>query len=53
MCAERCPKALEVATARTVGVGDLATPELLEFPPFESLYCTVEIGLLADALPHI
>ena len=33
--------------------GDLATPETLKPPPFEILYCTAEIGLLADALPHI
>ncbi len=33
--------------------GDLATPETLQPPPFETLYCTAEVGLLADALPHI
>ena len=33
--------------------GDLATPETLKPASFETLYCTAEIGLLADALPHI
>ena len=32
---------------------DLATPEALRPPPFETLYCTAEVGLLADALPHL
>src|SRR6266404_5545606 len=33
--------------------GDLATPETLKLPSFETLYCTAEVGLLADALPHM
>jgi nucleoside-diphosphate-sugar epimerase/glycosyltransferase involved in cell wall biosynthesis len=33
--------------------GDLAKPETLKPPSFEILYCTVDIALLADALPHI
>lgn len=33
--------------------GDLAYPEALILPPFETLYCTAEVGLLADALPRI
>ena len=33
--------------------GDLATPTSLKLPPVETLFCTVEIGLLADALPHL
>jgi nucleoside-diphosphate-sugar epimerase len=33
--------------------GDLADPVALVLPAFETLYCTVEIGLLADALPHL
>jgi nucleoside-diphosphate-sugar epimerase len=33
--------------------GDLANPAMLQIPNVETLYCTVEIGLLADALPHI
>lgn len=34
-------------------LGDLAHPAALNLPTFDTLYCTVEIGLLADALPHI
>lgn len=33
--------------------GDLADPAALSIPPVETIYCTVEIGLLADALPAI
>jgi nucleoside-diphosphate-sugar epimerase len=33
--------------------GDLSHAGALALPPFETLYCTVEIGLLADALPQI
>ncbi|MET4259619.1 hypothetical protein ABIC09_004577 [Bradyrhizobium sp. S3.12.5] len=33
--------------------GDLATRETLKPPSFETFHCAVEIGLLADALPHI
>jgi uncharacterized protein YbjT (DUF2867 family) len=33
--------------------GDLADAAGLALPPFDTLYCTVDIGLLADALPHI
>src|SRR4029077_14864142 len=33
--------------------GDLAAPETLKLPSFETLYCTAEVGLLADALPRI
>jgi uncharacterized protein YbjT (DUF2867 family) len=33
--------------------GDLGRPQDLVLPPFETIYCTVEIGLLADALPTI
>lgn len=33
--------------------GDLAAPDTLRLPPVETLYCTVEVGLLADALPSI
>lgn len=33
--------------------GDLAAPADLKFPEFASLYCTVGIDLLADALPHL
>lgn len=33
--------------------GDLAAPAGLKLPQFETLYCTAEIGLLADALPHL
>ena len=51
------PLALSRAKHRSDGViwhqGDLATPETLKLPSFETLYCTAEIGLLADALPHI
>lgn len=33
--------------------GDLADAAGLALPPFDTLYCTVDIGLLANALPHI
>lgn len=33
--------------------GDLRCPDRLTVPPFETLFCTAEIGLLADALPHL
>jgi nucleoside-diphosphate-sugar epimerase len=33
-------------------LGDLQTPETLQVPPFETLYCTAYAGLLADALPR-
>jgi nucleoside-diphosphate-sugar epimerase len=33
--------------------GDLVAPEGLPVIDCETLYCTAEIGLLADALPHI
>src|SRR5205085_2581469 len=51
------PLALSRAQHRSDGVvwlqGDLATPETLKPPSFETLYCTAEIGLLAEALPHV
>jgi uncharacterized protein YbjT (DUF2867 family) len=51
------PLALSRVQHRSCGVawlqGDLAMPETLKSPSFETLYCTAEIGLLADALPHI
>ncbi len=51
------PLALSRAQHRGSGVvwlqGDLAKPETLKPPSFEILYCTVDIDLLADALPHI
>lgn len=33
--------------------GDLTDPAALEIPAVEVLYCTVEVGVLADALPRI
>ncbi|HEY9216127.1 MAG TPA: NAD-dependent epimerase/dehydratase family protein [Ancylobacter sp.] len=33
--------------------GDLANPQTLAFGLFDTLYCTAEIGLLADALPQL
>jgi nucleoside-diphosphate-sugar epimerase len=33
--------------------GDLVRPDQVTVPPFETLFCTAEIGLLADALPHL
>src|SRR3954452_15837185 len=49
--------ALSRAQHRSDGVtwlqGDLATPQTLKPPSFETLYCTAEIGVLANALPHI
>jgi uncharacterized protein YbjT (DUF2867 family) len=38
--------------ARWVG-GDLARPTALKFPQIETIYCTVDVGLLAEALPHL
>ena len=34
-------------------VGDLAQPDTLRFPPFETLYCTADAILLPAALPHL
>ena len=51
------PLALSRARHRSDGVvwlqGDLATPKTFKLPSVKTLYCTAEIGLLADALPHI
>lgn len=51
------PLALSRARHRNCGVewlqGDLAAPETWNPPPFETLYCTAEVDLLADALPRI
>ena len=51
------PLALSRATRSTDNAdwvqGDLAAPVGLELPPVETLFCTVEIGLLADAIPHL
>jgi uncharacterized protein YbjT (DUF2867 family) len=33
--------------------GDLADPTALKFPQIEIIYCTVEVGLLVQALPHL
>lgn len=33
--------------------GDLSTPAALDLAAFEILYCTADVGLLADALPHL
>lgn len=33
--------------------GDLHKPDVLRFPPFATLYCTVDAVLLAEALPHL
>ncbi|MGE0288787.1 MAG: NAD-dependent epimerase/dehydratase family protein [Bradyrhizobium sp.] len=33
--------------------GDLQTPAALKFPPFSTLYCTVDAALLSEALPHL
>ena len=33
--------------------GDLAAPAALPIAAFETLYCTADVGLLADALPHL
>ncbi|QDM17992.1 NAD-dependent epimerase/dehydratase family protein [Tardiphaga sp. vice278] len=33
--------------------GDLANPCALKLPPCEKIFCTVEVGLLADALPWL
>jgi nucleoside-diphosphate-sugar epimerase len=32
---------------------DLAKPETVEWPSATTLYCTVHVGLMADALPHL
>jgi uncharacterized protein YbjT (DUF2867 family) len=33
--------------------GDLAHPSAIKFPQIETVYCTVEVGLLTEALPHL
>jgi nucleoside-diphosphate-sugar epimerase len=33
--------------------GDLTVPATLKLPPFATLFCTAEVGLLANAIPHI
>ncbi|MDB5619748.1 NAD-dependent epimerase/dehydratase family protein [Tardiphaga sp.] len=33
--------------------GDLTAPQSLKLPDVDRLFCTVEVGALADALPHI
>jgi len=33
--------------------GDLSTPAAMDIAAFEILYCTADVGLLADALPHL
>jgi len=33
--------------------GDLAAPQTLDLPPFDTVYCTADVGLLATALPSI
>lgn len=33
--------------------GDLSAPETLNLPPFTTLYCTADVGLLAAAMPHL
>lgn len=33
--------------------GDLMAPQSLQLPDVDRLYCTVEVGALADALPHL
>jgi nucleoside-diphosphate-sugar epimerase len=33
--------------------GDLVAPETLKLPPFSTLYCTAQAGLLAGALPYL
>jgi nucleoside-diphosphate-sugar epimerase len=33
--------------------GDLSDAAALQLPPFDTLYCTVDIALLADALPQL
>jgi nucleoside-diphosphate-sugar epimerase len=52
-----CPMALSRSLHRSATVnwlqGDLVSPGSLRFPPFETLYCTAEIGLLADAFSCI
>jgi hypothetical protein len=52
-----CPMALSRSLHRSTTVnwlqGDLVSPGSLRFPPFETLYCTADIGLLADAFSCI
>ena len=33
--------------------GDLRDPAKLKFPKIETIYCTVDVGLVAEALPHL
>ena len=33
--------------------GDLAMPASFELPTIDNLFCTVEVGLLADAIPYL
>ncbi|UFS73461.1 epimerase [Tardiphaga sp. 37S4] len=51
------PQALSRQPRQSAGVdwlqGDLADPAALQVPAVKTLYCTVEIGLLANALPQI
>ncbi|MGM4968765.1 SDR family oxidoreductase [Tardiphaga sp. 1201_B9_N1_2] len=51
------PQALSRQPRQSAGVdwlqGDLAVPAALQVPAVKTLYCTVEIGLLAKALPQI
>ena len=51
------PLALSRAPHRSSSIewiqGDLAAAAALKLPPFETLYCTAEIGLLADALAYL
>ncbi|WP_246660735.1 NAD-dependent epimerase/dehydratase family protein [Tardiphaga sp. vice154] len=55
--AGRRPIVLSRSPRSGVGVdwvqGDLVAADALQLPPVETLYCTAEIGLLADALPCI
>lgn len=56
LCGEK-PYALSRSHRSSAGVnwlqGDLTVPEALSPTGAEIIYCTVEIGLLADALPHL
>jgi uncharacterized protein YbjT (DUF2867 family) len=51
------PQALSRQPRQSAGVdwlqGDLADPAALQVPAVKTLYCSVEIGLLANALPQI
>jgi nucleoside-diphosphate-sugar epimerase len=51
------PLALSRSPRSTPGVvwfqGDLQNPETLEFPPFTTLYCTVDAVMLPAALPYL